>query len=1025
MGASQEGTVGVGYERYIPAEKGLDPAWVSSLFAKGERRAYTGEELTFIGMPCGGIGAGQIEITGEGTLGTWWIFNENIPSNQGDGRGSNGHHYLHPKPIDKRVEHGFAIRFHEDGKPARVLELSRKDFDRLTFTGEYPMATLDYKKSGEELPVRIQGEVFSPFVPLCVRDSANPVTILKYAVTNGGDNPLTVALGGWLANHTFPQRYDRPFSRVHRDARRTTLLHGLHVDPAATARLPATIEWEPHDATGSNLVGEKTSPRREPETVPRGTRVTKPFRINRPYLLLTVNGAQFSKTCCVRLVVEDAVVLSDWGDGSGMTRTLTWEVSRWSGREVVLEVIDGENRGGKTTPLEHVMLADDPRDGAAPLGNGHPQFGELALSVLDPGARASAHWANPMAFLDAFGQGLEGGPREHGDGETSTGIGSVSSERTLSPGETAHFTFLVSWWFPNSRRLGWNGRIYTNWYGGASDVADYVATHFERLYRETRLFHDTYFDTTLPYWLANRITMPASTLACDNVVIFQNGRFYADEGIGFCPGTCGHVFNFATAPAKLFPELERSVRLKQDLDERFGFDPLTGRINFRGHDGPRPDVLHAWASDAQSGYVLKLYREHLNSPDDAFLASVWPKAKKVMGFQIFQDGACRGLPPDGVLKGLQTHWDPMWFGPNPYNQGLYLAALRAAEEMARHMGEEDLAHRYRDLFEKGKGFLNGPMWNGRYYVHLYPNGTGVIHSTNGILTAQQERELAANLIEAFNKGEPHAFESTACDAQQLFGQTWADQLGLGPVVPAERCREAAASIYEQNWTPDIATVYRRHPPRHRILGAFGEPGLVNGSWQTEARKSFENIHDKDDLWTGLEYQAACDMISAGLVAEGLTVVRSVNNRYDARVRNPWNEIEGSEHYVRAMHSWNLLLVLSGFRCDGPAGKIAFGPRLSPSDFKAFFSAAEGWGSFRQHLDGATCDVSIDVAWGRLRLREITLDRVGGGTRASLRLGSRSLPCRVENSEDRTRIALEPETVILAGQCLEIRLEQAR
>lgn len=1042
---------GIAYDRYVPSDKKLDPAWVQSLTAKGERKVYTGDELKFIGMPCGGIGAGQIEITGEGTLGTWWIFNENIPSNQAEGRGSNGYHYMHPKPIDKRVGNGFAIRITEPGKPAQVLELSRKDFDELAFIGEYPIATLDYRKSGAKLPVTIQGEVFSPFVPLNVRDSANPVTVLRYSVTNTSNKPVAVALAGWLQNHTFPQRNDRRVTEVVREANFTSVLHGLEVDPAAAAAIPGPIDWDnfeapnfadhwilegeafaagPVDTTvvkyGQPLTGHagvrlaSSFPKEGTEKL-TGKLTSKPFRISRKHILFSIAGGKFPKSTCVNLRVDGAVVLSETGEGSNTLRPIAWEVGKWAGKEAVLEIVDDQTGGWGFVHVDNVRFVDDVHASYIPIGNGHAQYGDLALSVLDPQAQASAYWQSPEAFLAAFGSAkAQGDPKRSGN---ETGFGSVCSELTLEPGQTRHVTFLVSWWFPNNRRVGWAGRIYNNWYKSSAEVAAYVAANYERLYSQTRLFRDTYFDTTLPYWLANRITMPLSILACDNVVIFQNGRFYSDEGIGFCPGTCGHVFNFVTTLAKLFPELERSVRLRQDLDERFGFDPLTGRINFRGHDGPQPDVLHAYASDAQSGYVLKIYREHLNSPDGTFLASVWPKVKKVIGYQIFQDGAGRGLEPNGVLEGLQTMWDPMWFGPNPYNQSLYLAALRASEEMARLQREEPLAKRYRELFKSGQRFMNERMWNGRYYVHLYPTGTGVIHSTNGVLTPKQEQAVAAGLIESFNKGQPHYFVSTACDAQQLFGQTWADQLGLGRILPPERCRSAAASIFEQNWTPDIATVYRLYPPRNRTLGAFGEPGMVNGSWQTEERKPFENIHDKDDLWTGLEYQAACDMLSAGLLTEGLTVIRSIHERYDARKRNPWNEIEGSERYVRSMHSWNVLLVLSGNTLDGPAGKIAFGPRITPGDFKAFFSGAEGWGSFSQKLEGSTLNATLDLRWGRLRLKQIALSMAEAKSRAAVRLGSQALPCRMESVDGQTRVLLEREVVISAGQRLEVQISK--
>ena len=63
-----------------------------------------------------------------------------------------------------------------------------------------------------------------------------------------------------------------------------------------------------------------------------------------------------------------------------------------------------------------------------------------------------------------------------------------------------------------------------------------------------------------------------------------------------------------------------------------------------------PEAEHAYPSDAQSGYVLKAYREHLMSPDGSFLDEVWPKVRRVIGYMIFHDGATRGVEPNGVLE---------------------------------------------------------------------------------------------------------------------------------------------------------------------------------------------------------------------------------------------------------------------------------------------------------------------------------------------------------------------------------------
>ena len=45
----------------------------------------------------------------------------------------------------------------------------------------------------------------------------------------------------------------------------------------------------------------------------------------------------------------------------------------------------------------------------------------------------------------------------------------------------------------------------------------------------------------------------------------------------------------------------------------------------------------------------------------------------------------------------------------------------------------------------------------------------------------------------------------------------------------------------------------------------------------------------DEVWTGIEYQVASHLMRMGLVREGLEVVRVCRDRYDGRIRNPFDE----------------------------------------------------------------------------------------------------------------------------------------
>ena len=50
------------FDKLVPADKKLTPEWVRSLTARGEREVYRGADLAKIGMPVGGICAGQLYL---------------------------------------------------------------------------------------------------------------------------------------------------------------------------------------------------------------------------------------------------------------------------------------------------------------------------------------------------------------------------------------------------------------------------------------------------------------------------------------------------------------------------------------------------------------------------------------------------------------------------------------------------------------------------------------------------------------------------------------------------------------------------------------------------------------------------------------------------------------------------------------------------------------------------------------------------------------------------------------------------
>ena len=155
------------------------------MFERGEPAWYSGEDLKWIGMPVGGLCAGQLYLGGDGQLWHWDIFNQRISTGAA--------HYAEPLAAISPVDQGFALRVNNVVKP-----LSRDGGWDIRFRGEYPIARVEYRDA--TLPVTVDLEAYSPFIPLNEADSSLPVTVLSYTLKNQGGAAVDVELAGWLEN---------------------------------------------------------------------------------------------------------------------------------------------------------------------------------------------------------------------------------------------------------------------------------------------------------------------------------------------------------------------------------------------------------------------------------------------------------------------------------------------------------------------------------------------------------------------------------------------------------------------------------------------------------------------------------------------------------------------------------------------------------------------------------------------------------------------------------------------------------
>jgi non-lysosomal glucosylceramidase len=613
-------------------------------------------------------------------------------------------------------------------------------------------------------------------------------------------------------------------------------------------------------------------------------------------------------------------------------------------------------------------------------------FGSLSLALL---AARPDDLAYAAISAEALPQNLFHDNGVSSDSATTKSFpsqitGALARKLSLEPGQQATTTFVVAWHFPNILHLGLKdieGRQYGKRFASALAVAEHVAANFAELVRQTRLWRDTWYDSTLPYWFLDRTFANTSTLATSTAYWFSNDRFYGWEGVGCCPGTCTHVWQYAQAVARVFPSLERTAR--EMVDYGVGFHADTGTI------GLRAEFDQTVAVDGQAGTIVRAYREHQMSTDDAFLNRNWPKIKKSLSFLIDRDGN-----RDGILDGPQPNTlDCEWFGKVAWLSSLYVAALRAGEQMALEMGDEAFARQARALAELGTENIDRQLFNGEYYIQIGD-------------------QAHAKSIGSYD----------GCEIDQVFGQSWAFQVGLERILPREHTLSALRSLWKYNFTPDVGP-FRKANPAGRWFAMAGEGGLLMGSWPRGDQKRVTESFDAyfNECMSGFEYQVAGHMIWEGMVQEGLAIVRAIHDRYHASRRNPWNEVECGDHYARAMASYGVFLAACGFQYHGPKGYMAFAPRLTPEDFRAAFTSAEGWGTFSQKREGRTQRETIAIRWGQLRLKTLAfaLPENIKPKNATVTVKDQPVASSFVVDDGRITISLAANVVVKAGRQVEI------
>ena len=612
-------------------------------------------------------------------------------------------------------------------------------------------------------------------------------------------------------------------------------------------------------------------------------------------------------------------------------------------------MVSGRNTQGiRSTPGGFVLWGASSKEKAW-------EEGAFAATVSDPGAKVNAAWfrggwwdALTLAWKDiAEGACYERAPVTEGGPAPGA---SLFVPLSLDAGATKTVVVRLSWYVgqtnlhigkePEGSAKPEEKTAATNhkpWYAGRfadlGEVTAFWRDHYDELKEKTKRFADCFNDTTLPGEVVEAVAANLSILKSPTVMRQADGRLWAWEGCsdndGCCHGTCTHVWNYAQAIPHLFPSLERTLR-----ETEFGpSQDDKGHQTFRSGLPIRPVVhdFHA-AADGQLGGIMKVFRDWRIGGDTEWLRGLWPKVKSSLDYCIETwDPGHKGV----VEEPHHNTYDIEFWGPDGMCTSFYLGALRAAELMGKTLGD-DVA-KYSELLAQGLKKTETELYDGDYFIQRIEWKN--LRAKNPLEVKSMVGDYSSEARALFEKEGPKYQYGTGCLADGVLGSWLAAVCGVGQVLDAAKVTSHLRAVHKYNLKRNLSA---HANPQRPSYAAGVEGGLLICTWPKGGELSLPFVYS-NEVWTGIEYQVASHLMLMGLVQEGLEIVRICRDRYDGRVRNPFNEYECGHWYARAMSSYGLLQGLTGARYDAVEKTLYLEPKIA-GDFRGFLSTATGYGT---------------------------------------------------------------------------------
>ncbi|MEP7109237.1 MAG: GH116 family glycosyl hydrolase [Ferruginibacter sp.] len=481
-----------------------------------------------------------------------------------------------------------------------------------------------------------------------------------------------------------------------------------------------------------------------------------------------------------------------------------------------------------------------------------------------------------------------------------------------------------------------DGKFYKPWYSSrfksVEEVADYWKLQYDVLKKNSILFTNAFYSSSLPPEVIEVVAANLTILKSPTVLRQYDGRLWSFEGcgdnFGCCHGSCTHVWNYAQAIPHLFPALERSLRHTEFCESQ----SKEGHQNFRATlpIQPASHDFHS-AADGQLGGIMKVYRDWRISGDNEWLKKMYPMVKTSMDYCIATwDPRRKGV----IEEPHHNTYDIEFWGPDGMHSSFYLGALNAMTAMGKFLARDVSA--YRQLSASGKKMMETELYDGEYFIQkikvdgLTAQNPATVQSFGG--------EYSKEAKELLEKEGPKYQYGKGCLSDGVLGAWIGRMCGLDDTIDISKIKSHLLAVYKYNLKGNLS----EHANPQRPAYALGdEGGLLLCSWPKGGKLSLPFVYS-DEVWTGIEHQVASHLILMGHVKEGLDILRASRNRYDGRIRNPFNEYECGHWYARALSSYGYLQALTGVRYDAVDKTLYVNSKLG--DFTSFLSTATGFGT---------------------------------------------------------------------------------